>query len=801
MTTTIKNYNLSKLTGLTDSNNTFSNVSINNSIKIPKSAENTNTNYDNSNAGFFIKDVYSNGSGDFYRIKVDSEITSTPTLYFNNNEMLDKNNILSNLESVLENYTLDTSNLTITNGYINFANGSTPNTNQGETGVGLRYSSTNKVQFKNYDTEWIDLIDIIHHDEFKELVDVDVTTNPLLNNQYITYNSGTGKFINSNLSIINDTNPTLAGNLNIGSHLVQFSEENNRFVYNNDDINDNNLIVLKNNSTSNNLYSYLEINNADVDDTGVINPSIIVKSTLTDSNVGIDVTTLNAGDINLNATTGNVNVNTTHLVVSGDLIVQGTTTTINSVTTVYNDPVIQLGGSNVLISNDGKDRGVSFKYYDGGDKTGFMGYDNDTGNFILKKNATITNDVVVSGTDAGITCGAFVSSGNLAVTGTITANASLTLDGVTITTAEISVLDGVTPGTATASKAIVLDSSSNISGINSLTISGVFTDGNYTFDTSGNVSGLGTVGCGVLTAATGSTIGDLTLADGSITSSNAAITFGAENLSTTGTLGCGVLTTTSGASGTDALVITAGDILVTAGHIDMTVGDMTLADGSVSITYADNAASLSIVNNTVTTAKGISVTMGAITTGDMLYLDNGGATMTGDGKFINCNDDDTSQFSVAVNGATTIAGSAAGTAALTLTTGDIVVSDGGISVAAQSVIPNNNDGAASIIDTNATAITVAAITNNSNDYILLPAASALQFGHSITICCNAGTNFELRTAVGTSDTINNVDCSDGDNEYLCTDTDVIIITKHLTAGFIGVSYTNLGAVRTPVVPD
>jgi hypothetical protein len=38
------------------------------------------------------------------------------------------------------------------------------------------------------------------------------------------------------------------------------------------------------------------------------------------------------------------------------------------------------------------------------------------------------------------------------------------------------------------------------------------------------------------------------------------------------------------ASGTDALVLTAGDILVTSGHIDMTVGDLTLADGSASIT-------------------------------------------------------------------------------------------------------------------------------------------------------------------------------------------------------------------------
>ena len=713
MTTTIKNYNLSKLTGLTDSNNILSNVSINNSIIIPKSAENTNTNSDNANAGFYIKDVNSNGSGDFYNIKVNSEPSSIPALYFNNNEVLDRTNVLSTLESILEDYTLDTSNLMVTNGYINFANGSTPNTNQGNTGVGIRYSSDNTVQFKNYDTDWIDLVDIINHDEFKELVDVDVTTNPLLDNQYITYNSGTAKFVNSNLSISHDANPTLSGDLTIGDYLLQFGDTYNRLVYNSEGIIDNNLIVLKNNSTLTNNYSYLEINNADI--SGIINPSIIVKSTYTDSNVGIELTTLNAGDINLNATTGNVNVNATHLVVSGDLIVQGTTTTIDSIITVYKDPVIQLGGSNVLVSNDGKDRGVSFKYYDGGDKTGFMGYDNDTGNFIFKKNATITNDVVVSGTDAGITFGALTSTGDLDVTGTITGDTSLTLDTTTITTAEIGVLDGVTPGTATASKALVLDSSSNISGINSLTITGVLSDGNYTFDTSGNVSGLGTLGCGVLTAATGSTIGDLTLADGSITSSSAAITFGADNLSTTGTLGCGVLTaatgstigdltladgsitsssaaitfgaenlsttgtlgcgvltaatgstigdltladgsitssstaitfgaenlyttgtlecgvltTTSGASGTDALVITAGDILVSSGHIDMTVGDITLADGSVSITDSDNDTSLSVTNNTITTNNLIDINTSSLTTGSVINIDTTSTSLTG----------------------------------------------------------------------------------------------------------------------------------------------------------------------------
>lgn len=318
MTTTIKNYNLSKLSGLTDLTNTLSNININNSIIIPKSSENTNSALDNINAGFFIKDINSNGSGDFYKIKVDSEPTSIPAIYFNNNEMLDRSNVLSTLEDILQDYTLDTSNLMITNGYINFANGSIPNTNQGSNGVGIRYSSNNTVQFKNYDTNWIDLVDIINHDEFKELVDVDVETNPLLNNQYIIYNSTTEKFVNANLSIVNDTNPTLAGDLNIGDYLIQFGDTENRLVYNAGGIIDNNLIVLKNNSTLTNNYSYLEINNADI--IGIVNPAIIAKSTYEDSNVGIELTTLNSGHINLNAMTGNVNVNATHLIVNGDAI-------------------------------------------------------------------------------------------------------------------------------------------------------------------------------------------------------------------------------------------------------------------------------------------------------------------------------------------------------------------------------------------------------------------------------------------------------------------------------------------------
>ena len=227
------------------------------------------------------------------------------------------------------------------------------------------------------------------------------------------------------------------------------------------------------------------------------------------------------------------------------------------------------------------------------------------------------------------------------------------------------------------------------------------------------------------------TTGDMLYLDNggaSMTGDGKFINCNDDNVSVFSVAADGLTTIAGNASGTDALVLTAGDILVTSGHLDMTVGDLTLADGSVSVTDADNAASLSVTNNTVTTAdavvdiastslttgammrinantgdhdgevleligagdatstgtglsinmnsvttgaatginitmsaatttaKGIAVTMDAITTGDMLYLDNGGNTMTGDGKFINCNDDDVSVFSVGPSGNTVISG-------------------------------------------------------------------------------------------------------------------------------------------------
>ena len=60
-------------------------------------------------------------------------------------------------------------------------------------------------------------------------------------------------------------------------------------------------------------------------------------------------------------------------------------------------------------------------------------------------------------------------------------------------------------------------------------------------------------------------MGNLTLANGSITDSSGAISFNDENLSTTGTLGCGVLTAA------------------------MVAGNLTLANGSITTPAAPSA--------------------------------------------------------------------------------------------------------------------------------------------------------------------------------------------------------------------
>ena len=99
------------------------------------------------------------------------------------------------------------------------------------------------------------------------------------------------------------------------------------------------------------------------------------------------------------------------------------------------------------------------------------------------------------------------------------------------------------------------------------------------------------------------------------------------------------------------------------------------------------------------------------------------------------------------------------------------------------------------------SVVVGAVTNNANDWIILPALADVANGHEITILCSAGGNFELRTPASSNEEINSEDC-DGTKEYLCTDTEVLKVVKiNNTIGWMAHAYSAIGAVVAAVVPD
>jgi hypothetical protein len=94
------------------------------------------------------------------------------------------------------------------------------------------------------------------------------------------------------------------------------------------------------------------------------------------------------------------------LIVSGDLDVDGTTTTFNSTVVTVDDPVFGIGGDTAPGSQDNKDRGVSFRYHDGTSaKVGFYGWDNSEDSFVFLTDTNDDSTEVFSGTLANLKCG------------------------------------------------------------------------------------------------------------------------------------------------------------------------------------------------------------------------------------------------------------------------------------------------------------------------------------------------------------------------------------------------------------
>ena len=111
-------------------------------------------------------------------------------------------------------------------------------------------------------------------------------------------------------------------------------------------------------------------------------------------------------------------------------------------------------------------------------------------------------------------------------------------------------------------------------------------------------------------------------------------------------------------------------------------------------TSTSNAGFVNITANSTVAGTVLAVNATALTTGIGIYSPSAEAGLTGAGRYMSLGG---GMFSVAKFGATVITGSAEGTAALTLTNGDVVVtqgnvlvSDGAVAVAVETVASATN---------------------------------------------------------------------------------------------------------------
>ena len=198
-----------------------------------------------------------------------------------------------------------------------------------------------------------------------------------------------------------------------------------------------------------------------------------------------------------------------NLILTGNLVISGTTTSVNSTVTRIVDPIFELGGGAngaPLTTDDNKDRGTLLHYYTGSSAVdAFMGWDDSNVEFGFGSNVTVTNEVATFNTYGNLRAGYFLGNGsqltgvsassslnivngtsnvNIAtVNGNITMGIGGTADVVTITTTGVNVAGYVNTGTGNIS-------AGNVSGGNAVSATYIIGNGSLlTSITGANVSG------------------------------------------------------------------------------------------------------------------------------------------------------------------------------------------------------------------------------------------------------------------------------------------------------------------------
>lgn len=189
-----------------------------------------------------------------------------------------------------------------------------------------------------------------------------------------------------------------------------------------------------------------------------------------------------------------------NLTVGGNLVVDGSLTYLNITQTLIQDPVIVLGsgpsGEDLTVS-DFNDRGIRFEYFEGSNKSGFMGYDTSESKFKFVTDATFNPNTLASNDLSSGTVGEIVANldgiigANTPAAGTfttVTASNALIIGTANIDGTDLLKLDNIADGTVTSSKAVVVNTTRDISGFNNITATGTITAANIV----GNVTGSST---------------------------------------------------------------------------------------------------------------------------------------------------------------------------------------------------------------------------------------------------------------------------------------------------------------------
>ena len=197
--------------------------------------------------------------------------------------------------------------------------------------------------------------------------------------------------------------------------------------------------------------------------------------------------------------------------VSGNLTIQGTTTTVDTTSTRIEDPIMELGGGPngaALSTNDGQERGLLLHYYNGSAIDAFMGWHTSNGQFEFGSNATETSGNIVINTYGNVKAHHFIGEGDLLaninganVTGTV-ANANFAAYAGNVTgnaqgnITSVGTLTGLTVGNAT-SNTVFGNGTITAAGLANVDSLYVVHDGNIrgNLDVGGNITGyfVGTV--------------------------------------------------------------------------------------------------------------------------------------------------------------------------------------------------------------------------------------------------------------------------------------------------------------------